>query len=134
MVLEMLEAKRNIGHHFVAMRISPGFFPAFCKAFDNAFSDAPLPYISAVSNQLMPPSRERDTTFSIRPSSSIGQYLPAILFCLLNCQDPSPIGVTYILVCPRKRELSIFIFDIIIIEIIKPFFFIGFVSFAFLFR
>src|ERR1035437_2442418 len=113
MVLEIFEAKRNIGHHFVAMRISPGVFPAFCKALDNAFSDAPLPYISAVSNQLMPPSRERDTTLSIRSFSSVGQNFPAIFFCLLNCQEPSPIGVTAILVCPRERELSVFIFGII---------------------
>src|SRR5665213_2844780 len=113
MVLEIFEAKRNIGHHFVARRISPGFLPAFCKALDNAFSDAPLPYTSAVSNQLMPPSRDMDTTLSIRSSVSVGQNFPAKFFCLLNCQEPSPIGVTIIWVCPRGRKLFCFIFGII---------------------
>src|SRR5450759_286956 len=78
------------------MKTSPGFLPVACKALDSALSDAPLPYSSAVSNQLIPPSRERDTILFIRSFSSVGQNFPAMFFCLLNCQQPSPIGVTII--------------------------------------
>ena len=108
MVLRIFEAKRNIGHHFVAIITSPGFFPAACRPFERAFSEAPLPYISAVSNQLIPPSREREMTLLMRSSSSDGQYFPAMFFCLLNCQQPSPIGVTMIPVRPKWLKLFIF--------------------------
>src|ERR1035437_3536403 len=109
MVLGIFDAKRIIGRHFVAIKTSPGFFFAACKALDSARSDAPLPYSSAVSNQLIPPSRERDTILFIRSSSSVGQNFPAMFFCLLNCQQPSPIGVTIIPVRPRERKLILFI-------------------------
>src|ERR1035437_1428861 len=100
-VLEMFEAKRKKGHHFVAISTSPGFLPAACSASDKALSQAPLPYTSAVSNQLIPPSRERDTTFSMRLSSRVGQNFPAMFFCLLNCQQPSPMGVNIRSVRPK---------------------------------
>ena len=55
-------AVRKMGDHFVATTTSPFFLPACLSARDNARSEAPLPYISAVSNQLMPPASEASTT------------------------------------------------------------------------
>jgi hypothetical protein len=43
----------------IATTVSPGFLPAALSVFERAFSDTPPPYTSAVSNQLIPPSRER---------------------------------------------------------------------------
>ena len=58
---------------FVGNSTSASFFPAACKPFERAFSEAPLPYISAVSNQLIPPSREREMTLLMTSSSSEGR-------------------------------------------------------------
>ena len=46
----------STGIHFVVIMISPGDLPAAASPWDTAFSDAPEPYTSAVSIQLIPES------------------------------------------------------------------------------
>ena len=64
MVRGMLPANRAVGNHLVATATSPGLRPAACSVVARARSERPRPYISAVSNQVTPPSRAARTTAS----------------------------------------------------------------------
>jgi len=57
MVRAMFPAVRRNGTHLVATTTFPGAAPSSRSAEVKARSDCPPPYISAVSNQLIPPSR-----------------------------------------------------------------------------
>ena len=76
MVDLMDSAVRKMGDHLVATTTSPLVFPACVSAAANARSEAPLPYISAVSNQLMPPASEASTTWSTTDCGIASQKLP----------------------------------------------------------
>ena len=93
-VLRIDPAVRNAGHHFVAMTTSPALFPNDERAEERVCSDVPQPYASAVSNQLTPPSMLFLTISRAMGSASSGQYLPISPGPLLNCQQPSPMGLT----------------------------------------
>ena len=64
---------RKKGCHFVAMTTAPGFTPSAVSASASFCSDVPLPYASAVSNQLMPPFRAASTTLRIASSAMVSQ-------------------------------------------------------------
>ena len=97
---------RKNGNHFVATTTSPPAWPAVWSAAASARSEAPLPYISAVSNQLMPRSSETATTSLTVCCVSASQNLPAMPCPPENCQQPSPTGVTSMSVLPSLRLVA----------------------------
>ena len=106
MVALIEPAVRKNGNHFVATTTSPLPLPAAVNAAASARSDVPLPYISAVSNQLMPRSSETATTSLTVCCVSASQNLPDMPCPPENCQQPSPTGVTSISVFPSLRRIA----------------------------
>ena len=76
MVAAMDRAVRKKGNHFVATTTLPGFTPSRDKAADRFCSDFPLPYASAVSNQLMPPFIAASTTPTMPSVATFPQKRP----------------------------------------------------------
>ena len=99
-------AVRKNGNHFVATTTSPLPLPAAVNAAASARSEAPPPYISAVSNQLRPRSSETATTSSTVFCDSASQNFPAMPVPPENCQQPSPTAVTSISVRPSLRRIA----------------------------
>jgi hypothetical protein len=93
MVLSILRALRPNGSHLVATVTSPGLIPACVRPRANARSDVPPPYISEVSNHVIPPSSAVLMIVSMFSCGTVGdnaeiQPLPA------NWAVPRPIGET----------------------------------------
>src|SRR5512141_947526 len=100
-------AVRRYGDHLVATTTSPLTLPAALSAVASARSEAPWPYISAVSNQLMPPVNEAATISLTARCEMASQYLPARPSPAENCQQPNPTAVTSMSVLPSLRRLAI---------------------------
>ena len=93
MVRGMLRAVRRIGHHLVATTTSPSAFPAALKRRgERALRRRPFPYISAVSNQLMPPSSAALTMAFFSAWARTGNTRPSRPPPPENSIMPRPIG------------------------------------------
>src|SRR5476651_135369 len=104
MVVRMLPALRIVGHHLVATMTWPGLLPDATSARASASSERPRPYASAVSNQLIPPSRDALTMAFTVASGTALQKLPINPCPPENCQHPRPIAEISISVRPRGRR------------------------------
>ena len=94
-VIGMLLAVRKSGHHLVAIITSASLLPAAFNAAERACSEAPFPYISAVSNQLIPPSKAAFTIAFLSSCWILGKARPnRPLPPPDNSIAPKPMGVT----------------------------------------
>jgi hypothetical protein len=103
MVPLMEPALRSTGCHLVTITTSRFLLPAALRTRARARSDRPPPYASAVSNQLVPPTRAAATISSVTCGSIFDQMNRWMLCASENCQVARPMGVISISVRPRRR-------------------------------
>ena len=104
MVRRRLRAVLMKGNHLVATTTSPGSTSSSSRARLRHRSDAPRPYASAVSNQLIPSSIETRTISRTSSLGSASQKPPMSPFPSENCQHPRPMGEIWISVAPKGRR------------------------------
>src|SRR4030042_6967651 len=100
----ILPAARNRGHHLVAITTSWSLLPAAFKATASDASETPLPYNSAVSNQLIPPSSAARTVAFFSSRVMVGKAKPKYPPPPENSIIPKHKGVILMSVLPNARN------------------------------